>query len=692
MKYPYKNNMITRSKRAILYFLLFCQLLTSCGGNEILLSLETNSPLTNLIQEQQLCNDDSQPQLYTQRPNFIDGTPLKLGQPEIKFAWDKEEGLQAFTIDLSMGSKSTYLPIGIPSVINPVNGCNKIVLSELNKKQTEAVVKSFKWEVTKAGELKERGVRVCGGGKKGSDQGDVEKHYQDFYKFEFGTLGRWFYIGDDKNKWYFQEKDSTKCWKQSSTHNWVYKQEGDIRDSNGWKHLHEQEYNQAASGSGLGSLQGQGSIDKAATPDKPSRSKKKGGTPSDRGSQGSRSSRDSRHTDCSNNSQQEIYHSIVNGVIKDFFRDYFKTSPYLPNPTIQKASDIDTSTDSSNPTMQKVSDIESSTDSSIQTHLASIHNHKKKIINSHVQKNKLLPEHLADKTTGEPKGLNVVIALITFFDKENNEIIKTYIKCGSNFLSPYKDKIISDKLERKNRHKELITTFNQSLFSFLSKNPDILKPKVKVKEDDGVEKEIDNSLLNKGKYSGIPVYDVIKANITKTLDAPATRQKYQDLKRLEEKSEEERIILKSIISARRHSEEALAEYMRSNEFYKQLDDLLKEKKEKLNRIRIDVYSTKESCLPCQITLRCVRHALEEKFFGKDIAETMETGRAEEEAREQAEKKNKIILIIKYFFMYRHRKAMITIIKTQHLLLPKQKIRMKTKMNTTFAYNINTMKN
>ena len=60
------------------------------------------------------------------------------------------------------------------------------------------------------------------------------------------------------------------------------------------------------------------------------------------------------------------------------------------------------------------------------------------------------------------------------------------------------------------------------------------------------------------------------------LGSEATKTKYKDFKR-KEKEEEDRIILKSIISARRHSEEALAGYMRSAEFEAQLNKLLDEK-------------------------------------------------------------------------------------------------------------------
>ncbi len=40
----------------------------------------------------------------------------------------------------------------------------------------------------------------------------------------------------------------------------------------------------------------------------------------------------------------------------------------------------------------------------------------------------------------------------------------------------------------------------------------------------------------------------------------------------------------------------------------------------IDKVRIDVHSTQESCLPCQVTLRAVKHALEEKFFNKEVAD------------------------------------------------------------------------
>ena len=652
--------MITKSQRAIAYLLLICQLLTSCGGKNTLLPRDPNAQVMTTVHEQQtICSEDKELDGYTKPTSFIDATPLKLGQTEIKFTWDSEKGLQAFVIDPSMGPVASYVSVKLPATIKLGNGSQPIVLHQLNQQQAEFIVKGLKWKANKAGDLKEMGVRLRGGmGKKGKDTGKGEVSGKGDGKG--GASGK----GESKGR--TSGKGDGKKGKDSGKGRVPNKGAGKKRGDHDKVAKQEQE-SQVDSRSA--SSQGKGSIHEVATPGMPSGSNGEKDANSNKNgvktpgsvsesSVSEVSSRDTRHTDCSDDSQQEIYHNIVNGVVKDFFRDHFKTSPYLPNPTLQKASETDTSTDSSTPTMLKASDTDTSTDSSTHTYLAKIHNHKKGEIDSHVKTRKFLQKHLVDQKTGQLRGLNVVIASITFFDKYNNEIIKTYIKSDSDFLSPYKDKSITDKLFRKNRHEELIDEFNKSLASFLTKHPGILNPKVKVKRDDGKdagEEEIDNPLLSERKYNTTNlVYDEIKKNIIKALDAAAKdTKKYEGFKRIEDKSEEERIILKSIVSARRHSEEALSEYMRSNEFYNQLDELLKEKIKKLgkkqadnqsataclaiNGIRIDVHSTKESCLPCQITLRCVRHALEEKFFGKELADAMEASYEEETKREIAEK-------------------------------------------------------
>jgi len=68
------------------------------------------------------------------------------------------------------------------------------------------------------------------------------------------------------------------------------------------------------------------------------------------------------------------------------------------------------------------------------------------------------------------------------------------------------------------------------------------------------------------------------------------------------------------------------------------------KKLKINQVRLGVHSTKESYLPCQITLRCIKQALEEKFFGKDVAAARTTAEKEKEALEAAEKKQENVLL------------------------------------------------
>jgi hypothetical protein len=167
----YKHNMIIKSQRAIAYLLLACQLLTSCGGKNTLLPRDPNAkPTITIYEHETTCTEDNELDGYPQPISFIDATPLKLGQKEIQFTWDKEEGLQAFVVDPSIVSTDTYVLIQNTPIIKDVNG-KLIHFSQLNKKQAEFIANGLKWEVNKAGELKENGVRLRGGGKRGSSQG-----------------------------------------------------------------------------------------------------------------------------------------------------------------------------------------------------------------------------------------------------------------------------------------------------------------------------------------------------------------------------------------------------------------------------------------------------------------------------------------------------------------------------------------
>ncbi len=630
----YKPITIPKAQSAMACLLLVCQLLTSCTSHAIFLPVEPASPLTTPVHEaQRPYPDDRHAYLAVPSNAFLDATPLKMGQPEIQFTWDQDRGLQAFRIDTSKGPMATPSPLQLPTTINPGNGSKRIVLKQLNEEQATAVVTHFKWEVSQGGELKERGIRVRGGGR-GRSKGSANKGQ--FKQKTDASSGSQEQIPQGAGSWGEQQE----WWKGSYTGGRQYEGRspgkgrgtGSIQTSQSAKipskdrkgkskgsasfspqaQTSEQPPTSQGSGSSQGKgtspatqAQGSGDTQGAASSSKPAGKSK-------RSSVSSRSSRSSIHTDCSNDSKQEIYHNIINGLVKDFFRDHFKTSPYLPNLSLQSAEN-----------------------------LAGIHNQRKTEINKHCQDKKIEPTHLVDAVTYEPRGINVVIASITFFDAENTELAKTYIKAGrARFVAPYGDMDINNKALRKELHTKLIDEFNQSLSSFLTNHPNILKTKVKIKEDDGKDtgKEIDNPLLREGGYSGKPVYDTLQENIDKALDAAVKNtEKYPNFERIEDKDEEDRIILKSIISARRHSEEALAEYMRKDEFHRQLDELLEKEKDKVDKIRIDVHSTKESCLPCQITLRAVRQALAEKFFGADLAAALHASSEEELARKEAER-------------------------------------------------------
>jgi hypothetical protein len=155
----YKNNTIKKTQRSIACLLLLSQLLTSCGGNTMILPADQKTT----IQETK-CIDDEHSPLDTQPTTFIDGTPLKLGQPEIKFTWDNNKGLQAFAKDPEMGTATAYIPVKLPTIIKPGNENKPIILNQLNKVQAEFVARNFKWEVTREGVLQENGVRLRGGG------------------------------------------------------------------------------------------------------------------------------------------------------------------------------------------------------------------------------------------------------------------------------------------------------------------------------------------------------------------------------------------------------------------------------------------------------------------------------------------------------------------------------------------------
>ena len=205
-----------------------------------------------------------------------------------------------------------------------------------------------------------------------------------------------------------------------------------------------------------------------------------------------------------------------------------------------------------------------------------------------------------------------------------------YIKCGENIFNSLDiHKNSNDHAKKLKYDKELIEKFNSYLSDLLNKTPNILKPKIAVKSEDGSNQEIDNPLLRDGAYSGEKVYGLIRDKIIEKLQQNGTIVDFKNLS-TEDRENQERIILKSIIASRRHSEEALAEYLRSDEFSDKFKKFLGVKKDtevynkvkelKIDKVRIDVHSTQESCLPCQVTLRAVKHALEEKFFNKDVAE------------------------------------------------------------------------
>ncbi len=110
----YKHSTTTKAQRSIACLLLACQLLTSCGGNEILLPIDQQATM-----QATTCIDDDRSALDTQPTSFIDDTPLKLGQPEVKFVWNDHKGLQALVGYPRIGPKAIYVPAKLPDTINP---------------------------------------------------------------------------------------------------------------------------------------------------------------------------------------------------------------------------------------------------------------------------------------------------------------------------------------------------------------------------------------------------------------------------------------------------------------------------------------------------------------------------------------------------------------------------------------------
>jgi hypothetical protein len=665
MKQQYKHNMITRSQRAIAYLLLVCQLLTSCGGKNTLLPRDPNSQLTTTVNEQQtICLDNNHPQLDTQPTNLIDGTPLKLGQPEIQFTWDKEQRLQAFTVDPSMGSMAIYVPIRIPTAVTPGNGDKKIVLSQLNRKQAEAVVKNFKWEVTKEGKLKERSMRLRGGmqdqpwrpnlrtassgtaagtpdeqsantpsqssdSRNGRSGGKSPEQEPDKASSQTKRVWR---VGKQSLEQQSKDQAQVSPLSDSRTGRVVGQSCGLQHDS-----ISPNVQQPTSKPTSVSQTAEQSPVKQPASTNTDLQQPKQFGPRQRKNSETSHGSQCSACSHTSDPGKYHKYHLEASKVIKKFFEDHFKTSEYI---------DLDKGI---------------VTEQHPHYGIASTHNSKLAFIKDSSKGSHSLKK--PQRNQSQFHGLNMVIASIQFKDTEDQEIltIKLYQKeynainktnTVCEFIALDYDKyVLQTKDEKQTYRSNLVKQFDESIASLLRKNPNLLKQH-SVKFRNPLLTEDGKSYADRQQ-----VYNLIYSKIKDNLNPPAEGEIEASDSNLEY------IIFQSIISSRRHSEEALANYMRSKDFKTQLKDALNEEIKRrvameeqqnyenyenlediikflrIQRINIDVHSTKESCLPCQVTLRTVQHSLAEMFFVGNKADLLGVAAAmqeEEDARKQVE--------------------------------------------------------
>ena len=296
---------------------------------------------------------------------------------------------------------------------------------------------------------------------------------------------------------------------------------------------------------------------------------------SDRSSSKSRKS--SECSDCSDPEQHHKFHEVALGVVKDFFRDNFKTPLYFPGISCEIAD---------HPHVD----------------IAGVHNYRMKNADgSYLDGGAIVPDRVRSKD-GKLRGLNLVIASLSFFDKEGKEVLEPiFIKSGDSVFKSFDEDDIA-KNKRREYHQSLIDQYNKSLSDLLTKQPDLLIPS---------NESFKNPLLNEeGQYNGDIVYEVIKNKIIQILKEKKTIGVDGP------NDDESRVILKSMVASRKHAEEALIEYMRSEEFSNQFNDLVLNKviNSGIDKIVVNVHSTKESCLPCQLSLRAIVETLKEVYF------------------------------------------------------------------------------
>ena len=348
----------------------------------------------------------------------------------------------------------------------------------------------------------------------------------------------------------------------------------------------------------------------------------------------------SQCTDCSpRSSQHQDYHEPVLRAVREFFETHFKRFPFLPK--------IDITDITKHPHYE----------------LACIHNSKKRTTeDTAIQSGQSYPSDMVNVDENKLKGLNMVTASLTFLKADQILHKKILIKCADIPVKQAfgdENRRGNDKWEKKKYHDEVITEFNNYIANLLKNEPELLKEKIKHKKVNGKKRkteadtDIPNPLLKEdGKsYDDTKkIYSLIKQEVVKILIANNTIQGGRELT-----DDEERIIVKSIVSARKHAEDELSRHMRSPEFEEKLKKQLNDDKDyegdlkslicdsEINRIEMNVHSTLESCLPCQVALRAVRQYLEEKLFPPEEAQAREAAAEEEDLRNPV--KERVILRI-----------------------------------------------
>ena len=195
------------------------------------------------------------------------------------------------------------------------------------------------------------------------------------------------------------------------------------------------------------------------------------------------------------------------------------------------------------------------------------------------------------KVTDEDKrNHNVVLGSVRFFNEAGEKIGHLKIRDDRYPSMNFNMRFSQDEagLVQFRSYKEAVELMDSNLKRLLKNRPEVLQEESKEFNHGGVYEVIFNK---------------VKINLNQ-------RKSYY----------EDEDIYKAIFQVRNHSEEALFEYVQSEDFRKKFfDKINKFSEHNLDKIKISLYSTKESCHICQVTLRALKEFIKESLTEVEIS-------------------------------------------------------------------------